>query len=141
MSGVEVHVGTEQAPRWIQAFHAALGRGLDRVFALTHAAAALSRVWYMAVTGPSWWCFRGGVYTTGSPVPGSMTVARFTLLNSGPCQPCWRAGCGRLGRGRAKRWSWVRSAVDKLGGRREHIAEAVAALQSLIDAALAPTFQ
>jgi hypothetical protein len=31
--------------------------------------------------------------------------------------------------------------VDKLGGRREHIAEAVAALQSLIDAALAPTFQ
>jgi hypothetical protein len=35
----------------------------------------------------------------------------------------------------------VRSVVDRLGGLRVHIAEAVAALQSLIDAALAPAFQ
>ena len=111
------------------------------MFALTHVAAALSKVWYMVVTEPSWWCFLGGVYTTGSPVPGSMTVARLTLFNKGPRQPWERGGCGRLGGGRAKRWSWVRSAVDRLGGRREHTAEAVAALQSLIAVALAPAFQ
>jgi hypothetical protein len=87
MSGVEAHVGTEQAPRWIQAPHAAFGWVLIWVFVLIHAAAALSKAWYMVVTEPSWWCFRGGVYTTGSPVAGSMTVARFTLFNKGPRQP------------------------------------------------------
>ena len=62
VSGVEVHVRNEQVPRWIQAPHAAFGWALIMiwVFALTHVAAALSRVRYMAVTEPSWWCFRPG---------------------------------------------------------------------------------